>query len=66
MATLMRSDDLHAFSREGFRSAGRGVVVTFDDQDDVRYSTIEDLRGALEKAPELAGLIEVARSQFLL
>jgi hypothetical protein len=60
MATLMRSDDLHAFSREGFRSAGRGVVVTFDDRDDMRYSTIEDLRGTLDAAPELAELIQVA------
>jgi hypothetical protein len=34
--------------------------VTIDDQDEVRYSTIENLRGALAKAPELAGLIEVA------
>jgi hypothetical protein len=48
-------------AREGFRSAGRGVVVTFDDQDEVRYPTIEDLRGALADAPELEGLIEVAR-----
>jgi hypothetical protein len=60
MATTMVSDDLHDFAREGFRSAGRGVVVTFDDQEDVRYSTIEELRGALAKAPELAGLFEVA------
>ena len=33
----------------------------FDDEDLERYSTMEDLRGVLGKAPELAGLIEVAR-----
>jgi hypothetical protein len=60
MVTLMRGDDLRDFACEGLRSAGRGVVVTFDDQEDVRYSTIEELRGALAKAPELKGLIEVA------
>ena len=51
---------LRARAREGFRTAGRGVVVTFDDQDEVRYSTIEDLRGALADAPELEGLLGVA------
>jgi hypothetical protein len=35
--------------------------VTFDDQDEVRYSTIGNLRVPLTKAPELAGVIEVAR-----
>jgi hypothetical protein len=54
------SNAIRAHAREGFRSAGRGVVVTFDDQEDVRYSTIEELRGALAKAPELAALFEVA------
>lgn len=34
--------------------------MTFYDLEDARYTTIEDLRGALAKAPELAGLIEVA------
>lgn len=47
-------------AREVFLALGRVVVVTFDDQDDVRYSTIEDLRGFLDAAPELAGLIQVA------
>jgi hypothetical protein len=56
----MSSDYLRASARDSFLSVGRGVVVTFDDQEDVRYSTIEDPRGALAKAPELAGLIEVA------
>jgi hypothetical protein len=42
------------------RSACRGVAVIFDDQDAVRYSTIEDLRGALVTAPELEGLRGVA------
>jgi hypothetical protein len=60
MATTMVSDDLHDFAREGFLTAGRGVVVTFDDQDEVRYSTIEDLRGALADAPELEGSLGVA------
>ena len=55
----MTSDALRARAWEGFRTAGRGVVVTLDDQDEVRYSTIEDLRGALADAPELAGLVEV-------
>jgi hypothetical protein len=34
--------------------------VTFDDQDEVRYSTIGDLRVPLNKAPELTGLLRVA------
>jgi hypothetical protein len=32
----------------------------FDDEDLERYSTMEDLREVLGKAPELAGLIQVA------
>jgi hypothetical protein len=36
--------------------------VTFDDQDDVRYTAIGDLRVPLTKAPELAGLIEIAEN----
>lgn len=34
----------------------------FDDDDLERYSTIEDLRRVLGKAPELAGLIEGAQA----
>jgi hypothetical protein len=34
--------------------------VTFDDQGEVRYSTIDDLRVSLAKAPELTGLLRVA------
>jgi hypothetical protein len=34
--------------------------VTFDDQEEVRYSTIGDLRVPLTKAPELTGLLRVA------
>jgi hypothetical protein len=34
--------------------------VTFDDQDEVRYSTIGELRVPLTKAPELTGLLRVA------
>jgi hypothetical protein len=56
----MASDALCARAREGFRTAGRGVLVTFDDETLERYSTMEDLRGVLGKAPELAGLIQVA------
>ena len=55
------TDTLLASARAGFLVAGRGVAVIFDDQEGVRYSTIEDLRGALAKAPELEGLIEVVR-----
>ena len=34
--------------------------MTFDDQDEVRYSTIGNLRVPLTKAPELTGLLRVA------
>ena len=40
--------------------AGRGVLVMFDDDHLEKYSTIEDLREVLGKAPELAGLVQVA------
>lgn len=56
----MSSVSLRFSARDTFRSAGRGGVVTFGDEGDVRYTTIKDLRGTLAKAPELAGLIEVA------
>lgn len=49
-----------SISLDGFRFTGRGVVVTFDNGDEVRYSTIENLRGALTDAPELEGLLGVA------
>jgi hypothetical protein len=57
----MSRDAALASAREGFLAAGRGVLVTFDDEAEERFSTIEDLRGALAEAPELPGLIEVAR-----
>jgi hypothetical protein len=57
----MIGDTLRASAREGFRTAGRGVLVMFDDETLESYSTMEDLQGVLDKAPELAGLIEVAR-----
>jgi hypothetical protein len=47
-------------AHDGFVSAGLGVVVTFDDQEGVRYSTLEGLRGALVEAPELEGLFAVS------
>ena len=34
--------------------------MTFDDQDEVRYTAIGDLRVPLTKAPELTGLLRVA------
>ncbi|HEX7550642.1 MAG TPA: hypothetical protein VF579_08720 [Candidatus Methylomirabilis sp.] len=55
-----RGEVIRASAREGFRIAGRGVLVMFDDEDLERYSTIEDLREVLGKAPELAGLVQVA------
>jgi hypothetical protein len=39
-----RGEVIRASAREGFRIAGRGVLVMFDDEDLERYSTIEDLR----------------------
>jgi hypothetical protein len=57
----MISDTLRAHARGGFLAAGRGVVMVSDERADFWYGTMEDLRGTLEAAPELAGLIEVAR-----
>jgi hypothetical protein len=54
-------DAIRSSAREGFWTAGRGVLVMFDDETLERYSTIEDLQKVLGKAPELEGLIEVAR-----
>jgi hypothetical protein len=55
-----RGEVIRASAREGFRIAGRGVLVMFDDEDLERYSTVEDLREVLAKAPELEGLVQVA------
>jgi hypothetical protein len=55
-----RWEVIRASAQKGFRIAGRGVLLMFDDEDLERYSTTEDLREVLGKAPELAGLIQVA------
>jgi hypothetical protein len=54
------ADALSASARDGFRSAGLGVVMTADDRKEVWYATMEDLRVALLAAPELEGPVSGA------
>jgi hypothetical protein len=63
------TDTLLASAREGFLSAGRGFVVTFDDEGKVRYATIELIFYSWRRVltggePEVIGNTRVTESGF--
>jgi hypothetical protein len=49
---------LESSALDGFRTAGRSVVMAADDREEAWYVTVENLRGALEAAPELERLVQ--------
>lgn len=49
-------------AREGYEIAGRGFVLSMDDEDEDRYVTLEELRESLSREPEMLGLLDAVQA----
>ena len=50
--------------REGYGIAGRGFILSMDDEDEDRYVTLDELRESLRNEPEMLGLLDAAKATY--